>query len=160
MRTIKWELFTSSIHFLTMSILLSFVCLWSRSVIFDSWRPHGLQPTRLLCLWPGIFQARVLEWVAISFSRRSSWPRDRTQVSHIVGRHLTIWATREVAFYYFFCLFVYVTRTLPPVCQLMFLHHTEISALMIFKLISLFFRFGALVLAINKLLTLETYFPT
>ena len=30
----------------------------------------------------GIFQARVLEWVAISFSRGSSWPRDRTQVIH------------------------------------------------------------------------------
>ena len=43
----------------------------------------------------GIFQARVLEWVAISFSRGSSWPRDRTWVSHIAGRHFTIWATRE-----------------------------------------------------------------
>ena len=43
----------------------------------------------------GIFQARVLEWVAISFSRGSSWPRDRTQVSCIVGRCFTIWATRE-----------------------------------------------------------------
>ena len=32
----------------------------------------------------GIFQARVLEWVAISFSRGSSRPRDRTQVSHTV----------------------------------------------------------------------------
>ena len=39
----------------------------------------------------GIFQARVLEWVAISFSRGSSWSRDRTQVSHTVGRHFTIW---------------------------------------------------------------------
>ena len=29
----------------------------------------------------GIFQARILEWVAISFSRESSWPRDRTSVS-------------------------------------------------------------------------------
>ena len=38
----------------------------------------------------GIFQARILEWVAISFSRGSSRPRDRTQVSHIVGRHFTI----------------------------------------------------------------------
>ena len=37
----------------------------------------------------GIFQARVLEWVAMSFSRRSSWPRNRTQVSHIVGRRFT-----------------------------------------------------------------------
>ena len=44
----------------------------------------------------GIFQARVLEWVAISFSRGSSWPRDRTPVSCIVGRCFTIWATREV----------------------------------------------------------------
>ena len=44
----------------------------------------------------GIFQASVLEWVAISFSRKSSQPRDQTQVSHIVDRCFTIWATREV----------------------------------------------------------------
>ena len=44
----------------------------------------------------GIFQTRVLEWVAISFSRRSSQPRDWTQISCIVGRCFTIWATREV----------------------------------------------------------------
>ena len=43
----------------------------------------------------GIFQARVLEWVAISFSRGSSWPRDQTWVSRIAGRRFTIWATRE-----------------------------------------------------------------
>ena len=43
----------------------------------------------------GILQARILEWVAISFSRGSSQPRDRTQVSHIVGRHFNLWATRE-----------------------------------------------------------------
>ena len=43
----------------------------------------------------GIFQVRVLEWVAISFSKESSWPRDRTWVSHIAGRHFTVWATRE-----------------------------------------------------------------
>ena len=42
----------------------------------------------------GIFRARVLEWVAISFSRGSSQPRDRTWVSCIVGRHFPIWATR------------------------------------------------------------------
>ena len=40
----------------------------------------------------GILHARVLEWVAISFSRRSSQPRDRTQVSHITARCFTIWA--------------------------------------------------------------------
>ena len=33
----------------------------------------------------GILQARILEWVAISFSRESSQPKDRTQVSHIAG---------------------------------------------------------------------------
>ena len=43
----------------------------------------------------GIFQTRVLEWVAISFSRGSSQPRDRTVVSCIAGRLFTIWATRE-----------------------------------------------------------------
>ena len=40
----------------------------------------------------GIFQARVLEWVAISFSRGSSQLRDRTWVSSIVGRCFTLWA--------------------------------------------------------------------
>ena len=44
----------------------------------------------------GTFQAGILEWVSISFSRRSSQPRDWTQVSRIIGRHLPIWATREV----------------------------------------------------------------
>ena len=36
-----------------------------------------------------IFQARILEWVAISFSRGSSQPRDGTRVSRIAGRHFT-----------------------------------------------------------------------
>ena len=38
----------------------------------------------------GILQARVLEWIAISFSRGSSLPRDRTQVSHVAGRHFNL----------------------------------------------------------------------
>ena len=56
------------------------------------------------CSWPGscvhgILQARIPEWVAIPFSRGSSQPRDRTQVSHIAGRFLTVWATREISYY-------------------------------------------------------------
>ena len=43
----------------------------------------------------GIFQARILEWVAISFARGSSRPRDRTRISRIAGRRFTIWATRK-----------------------------------------------------------------
>ena len=45
----------------------------------------------------GILQARILEWVAISFSRGSSQPRDQTQVSHIAGRRFNLWATRDVS---------------------------------------------------------------
>ena len=42
-----------------------------------------------------ILQAKILEWVAISFSRGSSWPRNWTQVSCIADRFWTNWATRE-----------------------------------------------------------------
>ena len=58
------------------------------SVVSDSCWPHGLWPTRLLV--HGIFQARTLEWVAISSSRGSSWPRNQTQVSCIpcTGRQI------------------------------------------------------------------------
>ena len=47
----------------------------------------------------GILQARILEWVAFSFSMGSSQPRDRTQVSHISGGFFTSQATREAQEY-------------------------------------------------------------
>ena len=43
----------------------------------------------------GILQTRILEWIAIPFSRRSSQSRDQTQVSHIAGGLFTVWATSE-----------------------------------------------------------------
>ena len=43
----------------------------------------------------GILQARILEWVAIPFSRGSSQPRDKTQVFHIADRYFTVRATWE-----------------------------------------------------------------
>ena len=46
----------------------------------------------------GILQVRILEWVAIPFSRGSSQPRDQTQVSHIAGGFFTAWATMEALF--------------------------------------------------------------
>ena len=54
----------------------------------------------------GIFQARMLEWVAISFSRGSSWPKDRTQVSCTAGRFFTDWAT-SLDNYIFSCNFIF-----------------------------------------------------
>ena len=43
----------------------------------------------------GILQARILEWVVISFSGGSFQPRDRTQVSHLAGRFFTSLAIRN-----------------------------------------------------------------
>ena len=50
--------------------------MFNHSVMSDSLRPRGLCPPGFsVC---GIFQARIPEWIAISFSTESSWPRDRT----------------------------------------------------------------------------------
>ena len=48
----------------------------------------------------GILQARILEWVAMPFSRGSSQSRDRTQVSCIAGGFFSIWTTREAQEYW------------------------------------------------------------
>ena len=60
----------------------------SCSDMSNSLQPHGL-------IVHGILQARILEWVAFPFSRRSSQPTDWTQVSRIAGRFFTNWAIRE-----------------------------------------------------------------
>ena len=95
----------SSVHGILQARIPELVAIsYSRKVKVKVW---SLSPVRLCdprdCSLPGssvhgIFQARVLEWVAISFSRGSSQPRDRTWVSHIVGRRFTILTTREVHF--------------------------------------------------------------
>ena len=56
-----------------------------------------------------IFQARVLEWVAISFSMRFSRPGDQTQVSCIAGRRFTLYTTSEADFFEFciYCTNIY-----------------------------------------------------
>ena len=48
----------------------------------------------------GILKARILEWVAFSFSRGSSQPVDQTQVSRIAGGFFTNWAAREAQEYW------------------------------------------------------------
>ena len=62
----------------------------------DSLRPCGLCPPGSSV--HGSLQAGILEWVAGSFSRESSRPRDRTQVSRIASRRFKLWATREAHF--------------------------------------------------------------
>ena len=75
------------------------VCMFSGSYVSNSLQPCS--PLRSsLC---GIFQARILKWVAISSSRRSSWPRDWTHIScaSCIGRRILYhWATREALFSY------------------------------------------------------------
>ena len=63
--------------------VMRYIICESHSLVSDSLQPHG------------ILQARTLEWVAFPFSRRSSQPRDWTQVSPIAGRFFTVWATKE-----------------------------------------------------------------
>ena len=55
--------------------------------------PMDCSPTRLLCPWD--FQTGILEWVAISFSRGSSQPRDWTLISCLYRWVLYHWATWE-----------------------------------------------------------------
>ena len=86
----KWTLLKEI--FLSLS-----VSKWFCSVVSDSDPMDCSLPGSSI---HGIFKARVLEWVAIAFSRGSPWPRDGTQVSGIVGRRFTIWATREVYYYH------------------------------------------------------------
>ena len=61
-------------------------------------RSPSLQTDALPSELPG--KPRKLEWAATSFSKRSSWPRDRTWVSCIAGRFFTIWAIREATMEY------------------------------------------------------------
>ena len=92
-------LFASSQYFWVLSMLLS-------SIALNLWVLCSVARSCLTLCDPmdftvhGILQARILEWVAVSFSRGSYQPRDQTQVSRIAGRFFTIWATREAQEYW------------------------------------------------------------
>ena len=73
---------------MTVTVLEFESASYSCSLVSDSLQPMDYSPPGFSV--HGILQARILEWVAIPFSRRSSQSTDRTQVSHIVGRFLTI----------------------------------------------------------------------
>jgi len=85
-------------------------CVLSHSVGSDSLRPRD-------CSQPGssvhrILQARILEWVATPFSRGSSRPRDRIQVSCIAGGFFTTCATREAQNHFYPSVICFIPLTL------------------------------------------------
>ena len=65
----------------------------SHSVMSDFATPWTVACQAILSM--GILQARILEWVAMPSSGRSSQLRDQTRVSHIAGGFFSIWATKE-----------------------------------------------------------------
>ena len=79
-------------------LVKSFSCVW---LFATAWTVACQAPSV-----HGIFQSRILEWIAISFSRRSSRPRNQTHVSHIAGRLFTIWAIRKSHI----CMYVYTSH--------------------------------------------------
>ena len=71
----------------------------------EKWKWKLLRSCRTLCyavdyIIHGIFQVRILEWVAFPFSRGSSQLRDQTQVSCIAGEFFTSWTIREAQEYW------------------------------------------------------------
>ena len=65
----------------------------------------------------GISQAIILEWVAVSISRGSSWPRNWTQVSCTAGRFATDWATREACSFFRASLVAQRVKRLPAMWE-------------------------------------------
>ena len=105
-----------------------------------------------------ILQARILEWVAIPFSRGSSQPRDQTLVSYIGDRFFTIWATREAPrFFLSFQRLVYADTQ----CVCLFPFSIHIVYHMVHATYPLFHRFILLysndVLKINPSMYLWDY---
>ena len=90
-------------HFQNFSKPWHFAFKWNH--LFRTWISFHLGIPEIMDCSPSdssvhsICQARILESVAIPFSRGSSWPRDRTQVSCISSSFITVWATRETPFY-------------------------------------------------------------
>ena len=69
-------------------------CMLSLSVVSNSFDPMGCSPPGSSV--HGILQARIVEWVAVPFSRGSSQHKNRTQASPLVGGFFTSWATVKV----------------------------------------------------------------
>ena len=137
-KKISWILpqvcFSWTVLSLALGMALSFsseVTMWSESEVVQ-WCPALCNP--MGCSLPGspvhgIFQARVREWAAISFSRGSSQHGDQTWASCIADRRFTVWATRYKCF--FFMVFNHLIYSVPfqlysgsTSCFLYIAHHS------------------------------------
>ena len=96
----------------------------------DSLRPHDYNlPGSSV---HGTLQARRLEWVAIPFSKGSSWSKDQSQVSCIIGKFFTLWATKEAQSnkpytlhrVWYPCLLLYHPKEIGQKLGLLFLNNT------------------------------------
>ena len=90
--SIRWELWF--LPHLCYKVQFSLSCVWLRTKLcLTLCNPMDSSP--LVSSAYGIFQARILEWVVISFSKGSSPPRDQIWVSWTTGRFFTHWAIRD-----------------------------------------------------------------
>ena len=100
-----------------------------RSLASSAWQGDSL-PLSILG------SPRILKWVFIPFSRGSSWPRDRTQVSCTASKFFTIWAPRE-ALEHREAQLKDISGTSLVIAQIYSLHHNQkyLPQICIFKLI-------------------------
>ena len=95
-------------------VIASLSCIW---LFVTPWTVANQAPLSM-----GILQARILEWVALPSSGGSSQPKDRTQVSRIVGRFFAVWAIREAHVY------IWVWFTSPLLNSSMLVHVTIVCS--------------------------------
>ena len=88
-----WEIILCRIFWSHAKESSLFCCCLVTKLFLNLWDPIDCSPPGSPV--HGISQAKTLEWVAISFSGASSWPRDQTCVSCIGRQILYRWATRE-----------------------------------------------------------------
>ena len=97
-KVLNWQK-TADIHIMIKRLMSRNTCfMWKVKVLVTQLCPILCDPkdnTPPGSSAHGILQARILEWVAIPFSRGSSWSRDWTWLFCIAGRFFTIWAARE-----------------------------------------------------------------
>ena len=102
----------------------------------------------------GVSQARIPEWVAISFSRESAWPRDQTHISCIGRQILYHWATRGIWFSYITAnTYIYSLSNFFPI-SVMKEYWAEFPVLCRRSLLAVYLKYSSMYLSIPNSLTI------